>query len=179
MHRPICTHTIGPKRNPLPKDIYFEGPSRQKPPKPNLILCNPDLHIANNDSKDEDRRFQYSTLAVGGRYFLRSTAISPWIGGGASLLFATRSGALRQDGSGVGVFGAVGLELLRFNRHRMAIEFRLNLPFSKLSDTEPDDFLSDLLDQGSGRSPRPDRYVTPFSLSISYLRDAPWLSRWW
>ena len=43
MHRPICTHTIGPKRNPLPKDIYFEGPSRQKPPKPNLILCNPGI----------------------------------------------------------------------------------------------------------------------------------------
>ena len=43
MHRPICTHTLDPKPNPLPKDIYFEGPSRQKLPKPNLKMCNPRL----------------------------------------------------------------------------------------------------------------------------------------
>ncbi len=44
MHRPICTHTLDPKPNPLPKDIYFEGPSRQKLPKPNLKMCNPQGH---------------------------------------------------------------------------------------------------------------------------------------
>ena len=40
LHRPICTNTLGPKRNPSPKDIYIKGPSRQKPPKPNLKMCN-------------------------------------------------------------------------------------------------------------------------------------------
>ena len=133
-----------------------------------------DFHFANNES--DESRFQYGTLAVGGRYFLQNKAIAPWIGGGASVLFATRSEVFRQDGSGIGVFGAVGLEMLRFNRNRLAIELRVNIPFSKLADSESDEFLSDLLDLNNGSSAGPDRYVVPISLSISYLRDAPWLS---
>ena len=132
-----------------------------------------DFHFANNES--DESHFQYGTLAVGGRYFLQDKAIAPWIGGGASVLFGTESDEFRQDGSGIGVFGAVGLEMLRFNRNRLAIEFRLNLPFSKLPDSENNDFYSDL---ENGTNVGPDQYVIPVSLSLSYLRDAPWLS-WW
>lgn len=137
-----------------------------------------DFHLANNES--DDRHFQYGTLAIGGRYFLQNKAITPWIGGGASLVFAARSDAFRQDGSGIGVFGAVGLEILRFNRNRLAIEVRLNLPFSKLSHDEyyEYDFFFEPLDSENGRPTGSDRYVAPISLSLSYLRDAPWLS-WW
>lgn len=132
-----------------------------------------DFLFANNDN--EKNRFQYGTITIGGKYFLLDKAIAPWISGGASMLFGTRSDEFVQDGSGIGVFGAVGLEILRFNRNRLAIELRLNLPFSKLPNEEYDDFF---FDSDNGRSAGPDRYVAPMSLSIAYLRDAPWLS-WW
>lgn len=137
-----------------------------------------DVHFAGNETAD--RRFHYGALAVGGRYFLRDKAITPWIGGGASLIFGIDSDAFSQDGSEIGVFGAVGLEVLRFNRNRLAIEVRLNLPFSKLSHdvAYEHDFFSEPLDSGNGRPTRSGRYVAPISLSITYLRDAPWLS-WW
>ncbi len=132
-----------------------------------------DFHFANNES--DESHFQYGTLAVGGRYYLHDKAIAPWIGGGASVLFSTESDEFRQDGSGIGVLGAVGLEMLRFNRNRLAIEFRLNLPLSKLPDNANDDFYSD---SEIGTNVGPDQYVIPASLSLSYLRNAPWLS-WW
>ena len=137
-----------------------------------------DFHFANNETSD--RHFQYGTLAIGGRYFLQNKAIAPWIGAGASMVFGTRSNAFRQEGSGIGVLGAVGLELLRFNRNRLAIELRLNLPFSKLSHDQyyDNDFFYEPLDSRNGIPTSSDRYVAPLSLSISYLRDAPWLS-WW
>ena len=135
-----------------------------------------DFSFANNES--EDRRFQFGSLAVGGRYFLQNKAISPWVGGGASLVFGTRSDAFEQDGSGIGVFGSVGLEVLRFNRNRLAIEFRLNLPFSKLTQDEYYDPFNDPFDFENGGTVASDRYVVPISFSLSYLRDAPWLS-WW
>ncbi len=132
-----------------------------------------DFHFANNQS--DNGHFQYGTITVGGQYFLLDKAIAPWISGGASMLFATMFDAFRQDGSAIGVFGAVGLEMLRFNRNRLAIELRLNLPFSKLPNDEYDDFH---FDSNNGGPAGPDRYVAPISLSIAYLRDAPWLS-WW
>jgi hypothetical protein len=133
-----------------------------------------DFLFANNDS--EDSRFQYGTLTIGGKYFLTDKAVAPWISGGASMLFGTRSNEFTQEGSGIGVFGAVGLEVLRFNRNRLAIELRLSLPFSKLSHY--DDYYYDDFDDFFNGGPVSDRYVAPMSLSISYLRDAPWLS-WW
>ncbi len=133
-----------------------------------------DFHFANNER--EDSRFQYGTLAVGGRYFLQNKAIAPWISGGASMVFATRSDTFSQDGTGIGVFGAVGLEMLRFNRNRLAIELRLNLPFSRLAGDPYDSSFFDFDNGGFGAQ---DRYVAPMSLSIAYLRDAPWLARWW
>ena len=136
-----------------------------------------DFQFANNES--ERGHFQFGTIAVGGRYFIRDTAISPWIGGGGTMLFATKSDAFRQDGSGIGVFGSVGIEFLRFNRNRLALEFRLNVPFSKLIYSEEDEIFFDFPDFDNGEPVESDRYVLPISLSISYLRDAPWLSRWW
>ncbi|MXY08141.1 MAG: hypothetical protein F4Y61_05790 [Rhodothermaceae bacterium] len=131
-----------------------------------------DFLFANNDN--DENRFQYGTITVGGRYFLTDKAIAPWISGGASMLFGTRSNEFEQEGSGIGVFGAVGLEVLRFNRNRLAVELRLSLPFSKLSHDEYDPFF----DFENGEPVVSDRYVAPISLSIAYLRDAPWLS-WW
>ncbi len=136
-----------------------------------------DFQFANNES--ERGHFQFGTIAVGGRYFIRDTAISPWIGGGGAMLFATKSDAFRQDGSGIGVFGSVGIEFLRFNRNRLALELRLNVPFSKLIYSEEDEIFFDFPDFDNGEPVESDRYVLPISLSISYLRDAPWLSRWW
>ena len=90
------------------------------------------------------------------------------------MLFGTRSDEFRQDGTGIGLFGSAGLEVLRFNRNRLAMEVRLIVPFSKLPN-EGDDFYFDFNGGGAAGS---DRYVVPMSLSVSYLRDAPWLS-WW
>ena len=133
-----------------------------------------DFLFANNEK--EESRFQYGTITIGGRYFLNDKAIAPWISGGASMLFGTRSDEFEQDGTGIGVFGAVGLEVLRFNRNRLALELRLSLPFSKLSH---DEYYFDYnFDFENGEPETSDRYVAPMSLSITYLRDAPWLS-WW
>ena len=131
-----------------------------------------DFLFANNDKVES--HFQYGTITIGGKYFLTDKAIAPWISGGASMLFGTRTNEFRQEGSGIGVFGAVGLEVLRFNRNRLAIELRLSLPFSKLSHDDYDPFF----DFENGEPVGSDRYVAPVSLSIAYLRDAPWLS-WW
>ena len=132
-----------------------------------------DLLFANNER--ENSHFRYGTISVGGRYFLQDKAISPWIGGGAAMLFGTRSNERRQDGSGIGVFSAVGVEVLRFNRNRLALELRLNLPFSRLLNEDADDYF---FDYENDFLELEDRYVAPVSLSIAYLRDAPWLS-WW
>ena len=132
-----------------------------------------DLHFANNERSDS--RFQYGTITVGGRYFLQDKAISPWVGGGAAMLFGTRSDEFRQDGTGIGLFGSAGLEVLRFNRNRLAMEVRLVLPFSRLPNEGYDEFFFDF---NGGSAAGSDRYVVPMSLSVSYLRDAPWLS-WW
>ncbi|MCY4672945.1 MAG: hypothetical protein OXD43_04120 [Bacteroidetes bacterium] len=136
------------------------------------------------DNGSEKNRFQYGTITVGGKYFLLDKAVAPWISGGASMLFATQSDAFVQDGAGIGVFGAVGLEVFRFNQNRLAIELRLNLPFSKLphdeaeEEYEPfycdsdDDFWADQRRRDCNNNDRyagPDRYVAPMSLSIVYL----------
>jgi len=92
------------------------------------------------------------------------------------MLFGTRSTEFEQEGTGIGVFGAVGLEVLRFNQNRLALELRLSLPFSKSSH---DEYYFDYdFDFENGEPLTSDRYVAPMSLSITYLRDAPWLS-WW
>ena len=89
---------------------------------------------------DEDSdEFSFFAWSIGGRYFFNKRNISPYVGGGFSIVNASYGNWYdydSKDGDGLGTYGVVGLEALRLTESRLKLEFRLDRPFFTLKDQD-------------------------------------------
>ena len=97
--------------------------------------------------------FLFSSLSFGGRYFFMKRNISPYIGGGLGGMFTLYRTTIRtpdsgilsliftggwdydtrlEEAGGIGAYGVLGVELLRFSRGQLKFELRVDRPFFKL-----------------------------------------------
>ena len=109
--------------------------------------------------KDRKDYFRFFSPSIGGRYFFMKQNISPYIGGGLGAVsikyettvktYVSPEGDFEEileaffgpsydydihieEAVGVGMYGVLGVELPRFARSRLKIEFRVDRPFFKL-----------------------------------------------
>lgn len=105
-----------------------------------------------DDYYDSTSAFAFA-WAVGGRWFLTDTDVSPFLGGGLSLHGLDVDGtSFNGNGFGLGAYASAGLELLRLHGSRLTVDARVDLPF----------YLADDYTGADGR------YVTPVSLGVTY-----------
>ena len=85
---------------------------------------------------DEDSdEFFFFAWSIGGRYFFNKRNISPYVGGGFSIVDANYGGKYYFDSehdSGLGIYGVVGIEALRLTQSRLKFELRVDRPFFTL-----------------------------------------------
>lgn len=113
-----------------------------------------------DQSKRKDYFHFYST-SVGGRYFFMEQNVSPYVGGGLGMMFTKYETTIKtpnspdnaleaiaviftagqslwdydvhtEETAGIGTYGVLGIEFLRFSRGRLKIELRVDRPFFKL-----------------------------------------------
>jgi hypothetical protein len=115
-----------------------------------------------------EKSVRTASANVGGRYFLSPTDTSLFVGGGLGIGYieieteADSSGA-SMSGSGLGVFGEVGVELMRLHSSRMIVGLRADAPFYSV---KPKWYGY----EGSGEE-KPEsysRWVMPVTLSATY-----------
>lgn len=96
------------------------------------------------------------TWSVGGRFYLREGAWSPYAGSGLALgMMSVETDALSGNEFGLGAYADLGLELLRTGTMHLAFELRVDLPFYALTNRAEDG------------SPIGKRYVAPVSLGTT------------
>ena len=125
-----------------------------------------DARIGGSGRSDGDSSL--AALSVGGRYFLNAADVSPFLGGGAGILWlsqrraypvASSTGYLGYDdhvdidGSGLAGFADFGVEFLRMHGSRLDVFIRADVPLFDL--------------EGGGHH----RYTVPVSLLASYSFD--------
>ena len=127
-----------------------------------------DLRLGTSGRSDGDAGLV--GVSVGGRYFLNEEDISPFLGGGAGILWlsqrhehsGTTSSSSTYDssdygtqlhGSGLAAYGEAGVEFLRMHRSRLDAFLRADAPFFRM---EGDGF---------------HRYTLPIALQLSYSFD--------
>ena len=108
------------------------------------------------DSKGDS--FSFFAWSIGGRYFFNKRNISPYVGGGLAIVAvsydtqATSNVKYKKhwigdewesrsydytdsaDDTGLGIYGVVGIEVLRLTQSRLNIELRLDRPFFTLDN---------------------------------------------
>ena len=109
-----------------------------------------------DDDDDASKTIRVFAWSIGGRYFFNKRSIAPYVGGGFAVIDASYRTKVRkkeilipafldreevsryyddyesEDDSGLGVYGVVGIELLRLTQSRMNVELRIDRPFFSL-----------------------------------------------
>ncbi len=116
-----------------------------------------DFRYSGPDNDDDaTNTITFFAWSIGGRYFFNKRSISPYVGGGFAIIDASYRTKVRkkeilipafldreevsryyddyesEDDSGLGVYGVVGIELLRLTQSRMNVELRIDRPFFSL-----------------------------------------------
>ena len=116
---------------------------------------------ASGSGGDEDSdEFSFFAWSIGGRYFFNKRNISPYVGGGFSIINtsyeAKEKGPVRNQSSfssndwgydddweydddsdsGLGAYGVVGIEALRLTESRLKLELRIDRPFFTLDSQD-------------------------------------------
>ncbi len=98
-----------------------------------------------NGDEDGDE-FSFFAWSIGGRYFFNKRNISPYVGGGFSIINTSYVRIIernqipffrdeRRDSesdSGLGTYGVAGIEALRLTESRLKLELRIDRPFFTL-----------------------------------------------
>ena len=100
-----------------------------------------------------DEKLSLASVDVGGRFYLTTGETAPYVGAGLGFAyFQVRHKEVGgQDGSGLGAFGEVGVELLRTHSVAMAASVRSDVPFFAL------------------QSASTSTYVVPLSFNLGLL----------
>ena len=126
-----------------------------------------------DDDDDANTTIALFSWSIGGRYFFNKRSISPYVGGGFAIIDASYRTKVRkkeilipafldreevsryyddyesEDDSGLGVYGVLGIELLRLTQSRMNVELRIDRPFFSL----------------------PSQDIMPITVGISFSRN--------
>ena len=132
-----------------------------------------DLRYASGGDNYEGDGGSYAALSVGGRYFLMDGDVAPFVGTGLSWSgIDVRSTDLEPNrpysggGSGVGVYGEVGLEVLRLHSSRLALDLRAEAPLYQMTEES-----YPVYNQESGSYSEPQKtshYVVPITFGLVY-----------
>ncbi len=133
------------------------------------------FRFGTQDDYNAERSAGYGAFNVGGRYFLSDGNTGAFVGGGLaySSIEVSRNELDRYeslDGSGIGAYGEVGVELLRLHSSRLAFDLRFETPFYQL---EHDSYPSSVYDPATDSyvtQPRNDEksYVVPIMAGLAY-----------
>lgn len=114
-----------------------------------------------------DEKISLASLDVGGRYYLSSRDVAPFVGAGLGLghFALARRGSADVDGSGLNAFADIGVEALRTHHVGLSTSLRVDVPFFSLEGSE-----------GAIRPGVADaaalhvtRYVLPISVSVGLI----------
>lgn len=95
-----------------------------------------DLRLGGTDQTQRDAHL--AGLSLGGRYFLLEGDVTPFVGGGAGILWLTledRRALVTYRGSGLAGFGEAGVEFLRLHETRFDILLRIDVPAFELEES--------------------------------------------
>lgn len=100
-----------------------------------------------------DDKLGTASLDIGARYYLSTSDVAPFVGGGLELAYfdLSRKSESDLDGSGFGAFGQLGMEFLRSHHAALSASVRVDAPFFEL--------------QGASKS----KYVAPLSLNVGVV----------
>ncbi len=94
-----------------------------------------------SDSED----YMFALWSIGGRYFFNKKNITPYVGGGFSIIGLSyydydynnyHSYYGSNDDNGLGAYFVGGVEMLRLTKSRLKFELRVDRPFFSLSDQD-------------------------------------------
>lgn len=90
------------------------------------------------DYESDSDGFGYFSWAIGGRYFLNKQNISPYVGGGFSMIgVGHEDNYYDSEGDfGLGAYGVIGIEALRLTQSRLNLELRIDRPFFTLESQD-------------------------------------------
>ena len=107
-----------------------------------------------SDGDEDSDEFSFFAWSIGGRYFFNKRNISPYVGGGfsiinisyeakverparnQSLFFSDDWGYDGDSDSGLGAYGVAGIEALRLTESRLKLELRIDRPFFTLESQD-------------------------------------------
>ena len=115
--------------------------------------------FSGNEDDENSNGFSFFSWSIGGRYFFNKQNISPYVGGGLAIVGASyetqvikvdrRKDWFRdewyedeyvdydsEDDSGLGIYGVVGIEVLRLTQSRLNLELRVDRPFFSLDSQD-------------------------------------------
>ena len=131
---------------------YYETPS---------YAAGTDFQLSGNNQDENNDGFLFFTWSVGGRYFFAKQDISPYVGGGLAFVAASYdprgpkesrddeydwweddyfddydSESEEDTDTGLGIYGVVGIEVLRLTQSRLNLELRVDRPFFSLESQD-------------------------------------------
>ena len=89
--------------------------------------------------EEDSEIFFFFAFSIGGRYFFNKRNISPYAGGGLTIVSTSYRGEYyydSEDDAGLGAYGVVGIEALRFTESRLKFELRVDRPFFTLESQD-------------------------------------------
>ena len=112
-----------------------------------------------SDGDEDSDEFSFFAWSIGGRYFFNKRNISPYVGGGFSIInisYEAKESPVRNqpsfssghwwrdddyyddsdDDSGLGAYGVAGIEALRLTESRLKLELRIDRPFFTLDNKD-------------------------------------------
>ena len=118
-----------------------------------------EFRFSGNEDEDDSEGFTFISWSIGGRHFFNKQNISPYVGGGLAIVGASydpkepkqirRQPQIRdewweddyyysesEEDTGLGVYGVVGIEILRLTQSRLNLELRMDRPFFSLESQD-------------------------------------------
>ena len=120
-----------------------------------------DYQLSGNNQDENNDGFLFFTWSVGGRYFFAKQDISPYVGGGLAFVAASYDPRVPKESrdddfdfweddyfvdydseseedtdTGLGIYGVVGIEMLRLTQSRLNLELRVDRPFFSLDSQD-------------------------------------------
>lgn len=106
-----------------------------------------EFRYSGNHDYDGIEDFSFTSWSIGGRYFLNSRNISPYIGGGFSIFRGSYEdewdyyddygyGYDSHNDSGLGAYFVGGISMLRLTKSRLKLELRVDRPFFSLPNKD-------------------------------------------
>ena len=109
-----------------------------------------------SDGDEESDEFSFFAWSIGGHYFFNKQNISPYVGGGFSIINTSYEAKVKtpernrspfssdpwgydydsESDSGLGAYGVAGIEALRLTESRLKLELRIDRPFFSLDSQD-------------------------------------------